>query len=97
MWDGEGVVVRIGDIAIIVEVSGQRGGFNENELRLVCSPIRSVTRREIVPGRYGIVTLWPDGDVAVRCDKHSPSELREAAHIFNQIAEVLEENAKGAA
>jgi hypothetical protein len=70
-------------------------------------PIRTVTRREIVPGVYGRVTVKmnvsparmsigltniagaPIGDTAMSAD-----ELREAAHIFNQIAEVLEENEK---
>lgn len=58
------------------------------------SAIRTVTRREIVPGEYGIVTVFPDGAVYVSgVDVPSAAELREAAHLFNQIAEVLEENA----
>lgn len=101
MWDGEGVVVRIGDIAIIVEVSGQSGGFNENELRLVSSPVRTVTRREIVPGGYGIVSVgrtaasFKKVPVGIEYLFYGAAELREAAHLFTQIAEVLEEQAAG--
>lgn len=70
---------------------------SEEELELVksASPIRTVTRREIVPGRYGMVAVLPDRTVHVSCfDAQSPSELRAAARIFNEIAEVLEENEK---
>lgn len=64
------------------------------------SPIR--TRREIVPGDYGMVKVgWTDGkDIFISInegEKQKPlnaEELREAAHLFNQIAEVLEENAR---
>lgn len=59
------------------------------------SPIR--TRREIVTGRYGGVEIStggiPWGHKRIRFDAvATPSELREAAHLFNQLAEVLEEN-----
>lgn len=57
-------------------------------------PIR--TRREIVPGVYGNI------DVRKVCDdgayitanpcKWTAEELREAAHLFSQLAEVMEEN-----
>jgi hypothetical protein len=53
------------------------------------------TRREIVPGVYGIVHVTVRGNVEIEeKDGYTPEELREAAHILNQIAEVLEENAK---
>lgn len=70
--------------------------------------IRTVTRREIVPGVYGRVEIfqsYADGDVLLKVEDASrgiayidghylnASELRETAHLFNQIAEVLEENA----
>lgn len=67
------------------------------------TPFRTVTRREIVPGRYGIVDV---GALSASRAKVATSveygftgsdQLREAAHIFNQLAEVLEENAKEAA
>lgn len=60
------------------------------------SPIRTVTRREIVPGSYGAVevddefaraVIWMYGDNAA-------DKFREAAHLFNQLAEVLEDNSK---
>lgn len=68
------------------------------------SPIR--TRREIVPGTYGDVRVgstrvMPDcNDPTMKPAKHTSitidamltaDELREAAHILNQIAEVLED------
>lgn len=65
-------------------------------------PIRTVTRREIVPGRYGGVvvernTITDNPAPFVRFyAQANANELREAAHIFNQIAEVLEEQMEGA-
>lgn len=59
-------------------------------------PIRTVTRREIVPGVY-VSTKVAVGDVANGSkvwidvsDNMTAEELREAAHLFNQLAEVLE-------
>ncbi len=68
-------------------------------------PIR--TRREIVPGVYGRVCVVTgvdgDGETSINLADRGGSphgltmvlnaeELREAAHLFNQLAEVLEEN-----
>lgn len=60
-------------------------------------PIRTVTHRQIVPGVYGKVCVNEKGDgTGLDYIQMLPSidatELREAAHILNQIAEVLEEN-----
>lgn len=55
------------------------------------SPIRTVKRREIVAGKYGIVTIKECGFIHINT-MGTPDNLREAAHILNQIAEVLEEN-----
>jgi len=64
-------------------------------------PIRTVTRREIVDSvQYGIfiraipggVTLG-DGISKYSCDA---SDLRAAAKLFNDLADVLEENAEAA-
>jgi len=54
-------------------------------------PIREVRRREIVPGVYGIVRLLSRGSVGVETNLYTAEQLREAAHLFNQLAEVLEE------
>lgn len=58
------------------------------------SPIR--TRREIVPGIYGHVEVSNNPDAGLMfflpLNNYNAEELREAAHIFNQLAEVLEEN-----
>lgn len=61
------------------------------------SPIRTVTRREILPGVYGKVCVNEKGDgtgldYIEMLGTLDANELREAAHILNQIAEVLEEN-----
>lgn len=56
------------------------------------SPIRTVTRREIVPGSYGVIQVHKDGKIGMLPSVKSADQLREAAHILNQIAEVLEEN-----
>jgi len=70
------------------------------------SPIRTVTRREIVPGVYGRIKItgtyqgnrvtmdWDRNDIitaAVPIVGMSAEELREAAHLFNQLAEALGE------
>ena len=69
-------------------------------------PIRTVTRREIVPGPYGRVEVsgtykgervtldWSEnGSVhtAVPIVGLNAEELREAAHLFFQLAEALED------
>lgn len=64
----------------------------------VSSPIRTVTRKEIVAGVYGKVCINEKGDgtgldYIQMLGTLDPAELREAAHTLNQIAEVLEENA----
>lgn len=75
------------------------GGFwREDDLEVVSSssPVRTVTRKEIVPGTYGrvrvmdegaanMVTLWFEG----HC--FSSSDLRSAAATFTQLADALED------
>lgn len=58
------------------------------------SPIRTVTRREIVPGIYGIVGIADNGDIRLVTSRN-PTELREAAALFNEIADVLDEQGEG--
>jgi hypothetical protein len=63
-------------------------------------PIREVRRREIVPGQWGNINVncVVDGNVFinVRDDfghvAFNAEQLREAAHLFVQLAEVLEDN-----
>ena len=59
------------------------------------SPIRTVTRREIVPGEYGPVRLYDDHSANVDC-LHDASTARAAARIFNEIANVLDEQKEAA-
>lgn len=56
------------------------------------SPIRTVTRREIVAGNYGLIQIFDNGCMYIETDSYTADQCREAAHILNQIAEVLEEN-----
>lgn len=60
------------------------------------SAIRTVTRREIVPGTYGGLHLYDDFSASM-FDWSDADACRKAANLFNQLAEVLEENAKEAA
>lgn len=61
----------------------------------VSSPLRTVTRVEIVPGTYGAVTIYDDHSATVDC--LDADIARAAAKLFNELADVLDENAKEAA
>lgn len=58
-------------------------------------PIRTITRRLIVPGTYGIVTVYMVG-TSVRTEfiksNADADELDAAASVLTQIASVLREN-----
>lgn len=59
-------------------------------------PIRTVTRREIVPGQYGHIEISDVNEEGAslwlpRNKRWTSGQLREAAHVLNQIAEVLED------
>lgn len=58
------------------------------------SPVREVTKKEIVPGSYGIITVFHDLTVCIGITnkQYTPQQLREAAENLIKIAEVLEEN-----
>lgn len=58
------------------------------------TPIRTVTRKEIVAGNYGAVAITKSNKIMIAAANYTAEQLREAAHILNQIAEVLEENGK---
>ena len=76
-----------------VELDGYEGQHYNDMLELATpSSIRTVTRREIVPGVYGPVCLYDDHSANVDCLRDA-STAREAARIFNEIADVLEEGA----
>lgn len=75
---------------------GDLGLVPETDLTLIDnkpSPIRTVTRKEIVPGVYGHISIDVTSNKYVGVHINSnmdAAELREAAHILNQIAEALE-------
>lgn len=58
------------------------------------APIRA--RREIVPGDYGKIRIKNSAGTNIAILNQwrawTSEELREAAHLFSQLAEVLEEN-----
>ena len=63
------------------------------------SPIRQVTRREIIPGRYGRISVQNHTSKTINVGTTSPvgwsvSELREVSKLLALLADVLEENQK---
>lgn len=57
------------------------------------------TRQPIQPGRYGVVyagqtTPYEKRVIHMKHGAYTADELREAAHLFNQIAETLEDAAR---
>jgi hypothetical protein len=54
-------------------------------------PVRTVTRKEIVPGWYGIVGVSNAKTVGIPVYSRNPVELRAAAATLLEIAEALEE------
>lgn len=61
----------------------------------VASPIRTITKREIVDGTYGMVVVNGGRFTCGWID--SAQDLRATAALFNDIALALDENAKDAA
>lgn len=61
------------------------------------SPIAVETRRYVKAGQYGNLTVYegPAKDIRIEFTtcSHTPAQMRAAAKVLNQIAEVLEENA----
>jgi hypothetical protein len=60
----------------------------------VVGPVRTVTRKEIVAGIYGIVCVgFRDAkpEVSVMFADHSPAQLRAAAATLTEIADALEQ------
>lgn len=74
-----------------------RGGKYEENLELVTpsSPVREVTRKEIVPGVYGTVRVGFRGETYVNIrmerDYHTAPELRAAAATLIELADALED------
>lgn len=106
-WDGKGVVEEFYQGSVIVSFSrpfpNSKGGFPHQYVHKIDnpSPIRTVTRREIVPGTYGKIFINDYNESAntvslnvkddFGCVYFTAEELRESAHIFNQLAEALED------
>lgn len=75
--------------------SGDANGWVKEYFELASkrSPVRTVTRTEILPGVYGIVRVSHlDGVTSLSLNPFDKAEeLREAAHTLNQIAEALDD------
>lgn len=71
------------------------GGPNDLVAEWTDSPVRIVTRREIVPGTYGLVlvheTFKPAVLTHITMNAHDPSpdELDAAARVLTELAEAL--------
>lgn len=91
----EGFVAKVDDICVRDE-EGCGHSFECIEL-INDSPVRTITRREIVSGQYGIVRVEAGrqtGNPRIFVSAVPlPTELREAARIFDEIADALEESA----
>ena len=101
--DGDmGTVDENNSFCPFVKLDGDRESyrvvaFHEDYLAPLTTPsaIRTVTRREIVPGSYGTVSITQSscGEFRYFIEPYATAEqLREAARLFNYIAEVLDEN-----
>lgn len=87
-------------VEIMADDSGKKNGWSLDkfELAAACanpSPFRVITRREIIVGVHGYVEILDNPDAGLMfslpSNNYTAEELREAAHILNQIAEVLED------
>lgn len=56
-------------------------------------PVRTITRKEIVPGVYGEVTVDDDGDVRVGY-MHDAATIRAAIATLTEIADAMEGGAE---
>lgn len=86
-----------------IDKGGQFWIWRDDQIELIGneSPIRTVTRREIVPGTYGKIFINDYNESAntvslnvkddFGCVYFNAEELREAAHLFSQLAEALED------
>lgn len=98
-WQGV-IVVEVNDGWVRADNGyGNIGLFHYNDFELANdnSPVRTVTRREIVPGVYGTVTVSQTycGEYKYCIEPYATADqLRSAARIFNEIADVLDENAE---
>lgn len=103
--ESDDVPVDVGDPYVIDDVGDKQNAMIEGLFEKVKDqPVRTVTRREIVPGVYGRIKVFPtmiagdvglnfllrDGsEVATTYPSLNAKELREVAHLFNQLAEAL--------
>lgn len=67
---------------------------DEDSSSFETGPIRNVTKRELVPGRYGILHVGCPGDgfvpLSMEPGRYGADELRAAAATLTQIADFLD-------
>ena len=66
-------------------------GIPSRKVKNTQGPVRTVTRKEIVPGCYGIVHVATTGHVGINTYSRNPAELRAAAATLIEIADALED------
>lgn len=95
----ECAVVGIGPSGSVVYIGrdGKESSCEPADLELVSpavspSPVRTKTVKEIVPGKYGVVEVRTSApDIHIPDNRlWTPATLREAARIFNELADALE-------
>jgi len=92
--DGRGIYTFDDGGCIDVESGDKHRGNYELELvtPATASPIRTVTKREIIAGTYGIVTISAPKRISIFNDTYGPVALRAAAQTLIEIADYLDEN-----
>ena len=93
-------------VSVSSDGSASVSGFMAAAAGTVTSPVRTVTRKEVVGGEYGPILVETDGAYVRLGFKttggifpptrsiFSTSELRQVASVLTQIADALDENEK---
>lgn len=94
------------DDGLVIQLQGLSSGvWSVDRFELVepapsnSSPVRKVTRTEIVPGTYGDVKVTDEAPLGLFIEYREYADLtnlRSAARIFNEIADALDEQSKEA-
>ncbi len=101
-WDGDGIVKKIWyDRDYIVTMKsgyqeGCDGGFPLAFLSPAISPVRTVSRKEVVPGVYGDVSVGKTqndtANIYIVQGYYGATQLRNIAATLTEIADALDSN-----
>jgi hypothetical protein len=94
-FDGDPfAILAIASHNSVLDPNGDRHSFEYLEL-VPEGPVRTVTRCEIVPGEYAHVVVWKHNEAGIMIElpenNYNANELRSAAMVLSQIAEVLDD------